>query len=130
MSAGVVAVIDDEQILCEVLTEVLAAEGYAARGFASAQECLAATDAGFRPSLIFVDLRMRGLSGAGFVERLRQRPWGAAVHVYVVTGSMLQRDYPPRGSVDGVINKPFDLEEILEVAARHLERPGARQAGA
>lgn len=117
-----VAVVDDEQVLCEVLTEVLETEGYPARAYSSAGACLQALEEGFRPELIFVDLRMRGLSGAEFVARVRAAPWGEAMRIYVVSGSMLDEDYPPRDTIDGVIGKPFNLEEILEITARHVGR--------
>ncbi len=115
-----IAVVDDEPVLCEVLTEVLATEGYPAQAFPSATACLQALDEGLRPRLIFVDLRMRGMSGAEFVRRVRAAPWGAQTRIYVVSGSMLDEDYPPRTLIDGVIGKPFNLEEILHIAVRHV----------
>lgn len=118
-----IAVVDDEEILCELLTEVLAEEGYPARAFTSAQACLQAMQGGFRPRLIFVDLRMRGLSGADFVRRVRSGARGGDVHIYVVTGSMLEDDYPPRGEIQGVIGKPFDLDQILDIARSRLGAP-------
>lgn len=113
-----IAVVDDEEMLCELLTEVLAEEGYHVRAFTSAHACLQAMQAGFRPRLIFVDLRMRGLSGAEFVRRVRTGGRNGEVDIYVVTGSMLEEDYPPRGEIQGVIGKPFDLERILCIAER------------
>ena len=122
---NVVAVVDDEPVLCEVLTEVLDTEGYGAQAFSSAGACLKALEEGFRPGLIFVDLRMRGMSGAEFVRRVRAAPWGASIRIYVVSGSMLDEDYPPRATIDGVIGKPFNLEEIVEITARHVGRSGS-----
>jgi CheY-like chemotaxis protein len=119
---ALIAVVDDEPVLREVLAAILTAEGYAVRGFGSAQECLAAAEAGLRPRLVLVDLRLRGMSGAAFVRRLRETAWGRAVAVYVVSGSLCAEDYPPPGSIEGMIGKPFKLEELLDVAARHVGR--------
>ena len=121
-----IAIVDDEEIIGTILTEVLMAEGYPARAFRSAQDCLAAVAAGLRLDLCFVDLRMRGCSGAQFVQRLRQSPRVVDVAIYVVSGSMLEADFPPRHLIEGTITKPFSLEQVLLVAARHL-RPVARQ---
>lgn len=126
-----IAVVDDEEILGEILTEVLAEEGYTAAAFTSARECLKAMAAGFRPRLIFVDLRMGGLSGAEFIHKVRTERSSAEVHIYVVSGSMLQGDYPPRSAIQGVIGKPFNLDQILRIAADRLGSrrrvPGAVQ---
>ncbi len=126
MSAEI-AIVDDEDILCELLTEVLTDEGYGACSFTSAQACLQAMRAGFRPRLIFVDLRMGDLSGAEFVRRIRDGGHGEDIHIYVMSGSMLDEDYPPRHYIQGVVGKPFDLEKILRIAANRL---GARTATA
>jgi len=115
-----IAVVDDEEVLCEILAEVLREEGYSACAFISPQACLTAMTAGFRPRLIFVDLRMGGLDGAEFVRRVRAGRPAAEVHIYVVSGSVHPGDYPPRSSIQGVIGKPFNLEQILRIAADRL----------
>jgi CheY-like chemotaxis protein len=123
---GGIAVVDDEPALCEVLTEVLTAEGYPTRAFPSAQACLEAIAAGYRPGLLFVDLHMRGLGGAEFVRRVRALPWGATVPIYIVSGALLEQDSPVLRTVDGVIAKPFRLGDILAAAARHLGEPASQ----
>lgn len=125
-----IAVVDDEEILCEILTEVLTDEGYTACAFTSATACLKAMATGFRPRLVFVDLRMGGLSGAEFVRRVRTEHPKADIHIYVVSGSMLDGDYPPRNSIQGVVGKPFNLDQILRIAKERLGDPRGGETGA
>lgn len=116
-----IAIIDDEVVLGALLAEVLAEEGYPARAFPSGRACLEAMESGYRPRLIFLDLHMRGLSGAAFVRWVREG--GDDPAIYVVSGSACPDDYPPAQDIQGVLAKPFDLERVLRIARQRLGPP-------
>ena len=115
---GEVLVVDDEPALCELLTQVLTEEGYPSRGFTSASACLRTMEAGLRPAVILVDLRMAEMPGREFVSRVRAMGGKDPPQIYVVSGSMAEHDYPPDTAIQGVVRKPFDLRHILRIVAK------------
>lgn len=74
------------------------------------------------PDLILCDLRMPGLDGFAFLERLRQDPAAARVPVIAVTAlgddRALQRTWA--AGFDGHLTKPIDYDTIASVAERVL----------
>lgn len=78
-----VFVVDDEQHVRETLLEFVRGEGLHARGFASAEDLLAASDLSQAACLV-VDLRLPGMQGLELMESLRAR--NLALPVVIVTG--------------------------------------------
>jgi FixJ family two-component response regulator len=78
----VIAVVDDEALVCKAVVRLLNAAGFAARGFASGQEFLQSwlTD---RPDGLVLDLQMPGLSGAEVQRALNVA--GAHLPVIIIT---------------------------------------------
>lgn len=113
-----IAVVDDQAILCELLVQALRAEGFPACAYTSGRACLRAMQAGFRPRLILLDLHLPDLSGGEFAHWVREHlPGGRDVDIWILSGSSLPADYPARCGAQGMLSKPFDLREVLEIAA-------------
>ena len=122
-----VLVVDDEAAIRGVVVAALAEEGYAVAAAADGAAALAQVRAA-PPCLILLDLRMPGMSGWEFARRYRARP-GPRAPLVCVTAAV---DAAARGAQVGAVaalGKPFDLDELLAVVARHaLPRP-PRAAG-
>ena len=111
-----VLVVDDDRSLCALVAEVLIDEGYEVRCAANGLEALAAVERD-PPDLVVSDLAMPGLGGAELAARLRAR----GIPVVLVSAA-------DRGvNVPGVplVPKPFDLNHLLRVVARSLDRNAA-----
>ncbi|MDO9534433.1 MAG: response regulator [Bacillota bacterium] len=66
------------------------------------------------PDLVMVDLKMPGTSGKMVIHKLRQNPLLYELPVIIVTGSEKNDvDFPPEGTYQDIIYKPFRLEEVL-----------------
>ncbi|OPY58037.1 MAG: Polar-differentiation response regulator DivK [Pelotomaculum sp. PtaU1.Bin035] len=68
------------------------------------------------PEIIFVDLNMPVLSGRAVIEYINSAPNLRHIPVVILTGSLPDLDdKPPRGSYQALINKPFDLDEVINM---------------
>ncbi len=120
-----------------MLVQALRAEGFPACAYTSGRACLRAMQAGFRPRLVLLDLHLPDLSGGEFAHWVREHlPGGQAVDIWILSGSSLPADYPARIGAQGMLAKPFDLHQVLEIAAAATDRvsvppqlPARRGAG-
>jgi DNA-binding response OmpR family regulator len=117
-----VLVIDDDEATRAMVAAALTDEGYVVIVARDGDE-------GMRlalehcPALIFLDLRMPRGSGLRFLEEYRPdgRP-PTAVVVMTAAGDRDQKEV--RARVDGVLAKPFDIDDLIEMARRHCRRSG------
>ncbi|OLC39709.1 MAG: hypothetical protein AUH81_00855 [Candidatus Rokubacteria bacterium 13_1_40CM_4_69_5] len=82
-----------------------------------------------RPSVVLLDLRLRGMGGFDFAERLRDLPSGAAVPIVALTGDM-NPDTLLKAEAAGFIaflRKPADMDR-LETVLRPLLEGTSRRA--
>lgn len=115
--SGRVLVIDDDSATCELVSEVLALEGY---------ECLTAQNApsalemlGQMPfNLILLDVHMPLMKGPEFVSSYQQTP---APHAPIVVMSGDRQDRIGPLSVSGYLRKPFTIDELLTIARQHSQ---------
>jgi DNA-binding response OmpR family regulator len=109
--APLVLIVDDDpslRLLCRVNLEL---DGYRveeAQSVAVAEEALA----GDGIDLILLDVHVGADNGVDLMRSLRKRGHGAPVVLF--TGSA-RLDQPTIAEADGVVPKPFRLEQLLEV---------------
>lgn len=111
-----IVVIDDEDEICRALTRLLTMEGYRVSAAGSGQEGL---DLARRsdPTLVFVDLSLPDISGWEVVQMIKKV--NGQVKVVLMTGwsSRLVEAEAGEGSVDIILCKPFDFDDVLEAMA-------------
>ena len=119
-SPGPILVVDDDEGIREFVQTVLSDEGYEVRTAwhgAAALELLEQVS----PSVILLDMRMPVMDGWEFARQYRERP-GPHAPIVVVTAA---RDAIARAAqiaADGVLPKPFRLQQLLDVVARFSRR--------
>jgi CheY-like chemotaxis protein len=107
-----VLIIDDDDDVREALVALLITEGYDATGAHSGLAALATmTWKRFIPDVILLDLLMPSMDGAQFHAVLQKHPDWSRIPVVVCTGAA----QPVALAVFGVLEKPFDLEEMLAI---------------
>ena len=110
-----VLVVDDDPDTCTLLTTFLEQHGYAARAVTNGADCLAAV--GREPvSLVLLDMRMPVLDGWGFIQAIRER--GLNLTVVVMTATADARRWAVEIGAQGVLAKPFDLDELIAEVQR------------
>ena len=109
-----VLVVDDEpslRLLCRVNLELDGYRVLEAWNVVEAEQALLAEPV----DVVLLDVHVGADSGIALMRRLRER--GGAPPVVLVTGSVrLSED--THAEADGVVAKPFRLEELLEVVRR------------
>ncbi len=116
--AGPVLVVDDDDSILDLIRMALEVEGY---------EVLTASDGAdglellerYQPSLILLDMRMRGVNGWQFSEAYRKRPEPLAPIVVVTAARDAARRAAEIGA-DAFLSKPFDLADLLAIVDRFV----------
>ena len=112
-------VIDDDDDLRSALAFIMTAQGYEVTAFGDAREALAHLERGPRPFLILLDLMMAGMSGWEFRAAQLANPRLAPIPVVVLTAASTLDDDACRLTDLEVVEKPFALDVLLQVVARH-----------
>jgi DNA-binding NtrC family response regulator len=114
-----VLVVDDDADIRESLVEALEAEHVRAVGASSAREALRLLDQPGTPGLLLLDLRMLGMDGLGFLDALAARPDRNAYRVVLMSADRAVRQLEHAPGVVAVLQKPFDLTDLLVLIATH-----------
>jgi CheY-like chemotaxis protein len=110
-------VVEDDADLTLVEEFALRAAGYhvvTARDGRAALETLAHE----RPAVILLDMRMPGVNGWQFMRAFRAA-YGREIRVIVVTAAEDAQQRAAEVDADDWLAKPFDVDELLDVVARH-----------
>ena len=118
-----ILIIDDDPAICQVLEEFLRFQGYRSQCVPTGEDGLAWIAEG-GVGFVFLDWMLPEMSGREVLRRITAS--GTAVPVVVMT-AMGRRELPdtPPGAV-GLLYKPFDLDEVVALLARHGP-PAGRQ---
>ena len=116
-----ILVVEDDEAIRGLVTEVLRDDGYVVSEAANGAEALDYVNH-HRPDLIVLDLMMPVMDGWTFVERCRRHPCCAAVPIVVTSAS---HDLPKTAErlrsygVRTCLAKPFDVEGLLALVERY-----------
>ena len=122
----VVLVADDDRPLCELLQEFLEEEGYTVACVRTGPAALVRIEAGGL-DLALLDWRLPGLAGPEVCRRAREVAPPGAGHLPIIVVSAsgdLERAAALAAGADEYLTKPFELDDLLAVLARHVS-PGA-----
>jgi CheY-like chemotaxis protein len=110
-----ILVVDDEEPIRAVVSEILDEEGYPVATATNGAEALQLVESG-HPCVVLLDMRMPILDGWGFMRALHQRAEEPAV--LVMTAAQNARAWAEEVGADGYVAKPFDLAEIVGAVER------------
>ena len=113
-------IVDDEPLIRTAMIAVLEDVGYAARGFANAEElytCL--VEEGVNPDLIILDQRLPDEFGTTIVHSLRERPQYRDIPVMFVT-AIDDEEAGRLTDIAPVVRKPFDFVDFVDAVKAQL----------
>jgi two-component system chemotaxis response regulator CheY len=112
-------VVDDDPAILSTVSDILSDEGYhvvTATNGAEALETLERID----PQLILLDMRMPVMDGWQFAQAMAARE--RQFPIIVMTAAQDARRWAREIGAAGVISKPFDVLELLDIVARQVAR--------
>jgi CheY-like chemotaxis protein len=114
-----VLIVEDDEDFRALMREALEMEGFGVREAHDGQEALALLRAsGASQCLVLLDLMMPGMTGWEFVATVRGDPLLRGNPIVVTT--VVPEDAP--WAVDATLQKPFDLEMLVQVVERYCSR--------
>ena len=114
-----ILVVDDDADIREALVDVLTDHGYAAKGVSNGREALDYLRGGERPRLILLDLMMPVMDGLQFRQEQLNDPDLSELPVLLISaGNDVAQSAKALGVADSM-RKPLDLDQLLDVVARH-----------
>lgn len=117
---GHILFIDDDESIREFVTMALTDEGYrvstAPHGAAALEQVNRE-----QPNLILLDMRMPIMDGWAFLKAYDSTPQPHAP-IIALTASRNSPDVKVPAEVDGLLAKPFDLNELIELIGQYVPR--------
>lgn len=128
-----VLIVEDEPHSAEEIVDAIDGPGLRTTSVASGSEALEKLRAGNLPSIIITDIRMPGLSGLEFAERLRAEydPDHQCALIFISGHADIDTVISAlRFDAIDFIRKPIDRDMLIAAVARASERVGSRRAEA
>ena len=121
MSERRVLIVEDDDDIREVFTQILEEAGYAVATASHGQDALDKLRSGAPlPGLIFLDLMMPIMDGFTFCAELRRDQTLPAIPVVVMSADGRAEPKLVHSGVQGYLRKPLTIRTILDAAARHF----------
>jgi DNA-binding response OmpR family regulator len=119
-AAGSVLIVEDDPDIRALLEQRAQKLGHSTVTVGTAEAALAACTTNV-PSLVLLDLKLPGMDGWGFLERLRSDSRQAGVPVVVVS---IVDEGEPHPQVDDYLTKPFRTAAVDAILRRYLQPEG------
>ena len=113
-----VLVVEDDVDLSTLMEMVLVDAGFAVRRAGDGLEALERVEAGM-PGLILLDMRMPRMNGWEFAREFRRR-WAHGAPILVITAAENAKARAAEVGADGWLEKPFDLDDVIEAVSRFV----------
>lgn len=112
-----ILVVDDDENIREVLSDLLLLEGYEVLLAEEGEQALSIFEENL-PDIIITDLGIPGLSGWEVAKRIKSKDPSRKVIVISGWGASLEEDQLQESYIDQVLSKPFHLEQVKKVIAQ------------
>jgi DNA-binding response OmpR family regulator len=121
-----IVIIEDDPSIASFLRDLLAMDGYRAAAFADGTALDAVIAAA--PRLIFLDLMLPAPDGAEICRCLRADSRTRTTPIVFMTAAAPMSLGQRLGgcAYDGLLHKPFDIDDVLALAARYVRDRQAR----
>lgn len=128
MAATKILVVDDDRESCDLLREVLEEKGYAVTVVRDGESALRELDRQSSIRIVIADLRMPGKSGLDLLRELRRQN---SRYTIVLMSSFIndaERQTARRLNVNGLLDKPFRLSDLVQMVSNLAEKNAAGRA--
>ena len=119
MKLADILVVDPDPDMVDVITAVLEGEGYSCRSAANGQEALEACLRAV-PAVVLMDLQLPVMNGWICARWLRAR-YDNTLAIVIMTTTRYVEEHRAQTTADGVLTKPFALDQLVRVLSRYVE---------
>jgi CheY-like chemotaxis protein len=123
-----ILILDDNEAILGVVTEALAYEKFEVKDISFGYQLLEAIIE-FLPDLILMDYRLADTNGGDLCRRLKSDPEHRHIPVIIFSAYFSPSDANQPGDCDGMLYKPFDLEQLLRIVHLHVDPAPVKQFG-
>ncbi len=107
-----ILIVDDDTTIRDMLDTVLSDEGHATFQAGNGREGVELAER-LHPELILMDIMMPIVDGATAIGQLRENPQTRSIRVIAMSAGSTLLQRVDQLQADGVLAKPFDLDELL-----------------
>lgn len=122
-----ILVVEDDRTVSEFVSQILTSLGHEVVLAVSGEEALEILGQGRPIRLILLDLLLPGIDGNEFLDRMRNS--GVTHPVVVLSGHLSALREDLRGTVQGMLAKPFHVREIEDLVQVALGASGESEHG-
>jgi CheY-like chemotaxis protein len=114
VSTKKIMVIDDNPDILEIVSYLLADEGYQVATLNSGETVIQEIQ-GFRPDLVLMDVMLAGMDGRVICSNIKQMEQTKSLPVILISASHdLEASLDQQGAPNDFIAKPFDIDVLLK----------------
>ena len=116
-----ILVVDDEPGICDMLKKTFSSIGFKVFSATSGIEALELVEKE-KPKVIFLDIRMLGMSGLEVLKKIKQMDNQVKVNIVSVLADQETKSQAQRLGADEFITKPFVSEHLEEIVMRQISQ--------
>lgn len=117
-----IAIIEDDQAICQMYRFKFEAEGYQVETAENGRLGLELVET-LRPDIILLDMMMPEMTGDEMLEKLRATPWGKPIKVIILT-NIGEQEIPARvrelGVSDIILKADMTPRQVAELVKKQL----------
>jgi len=108
-----ILVLDDNEDILEIVHEVLSYAQFEVKSISESDGCMELMEE-FNPDLVLLDFRVSGANGGEICRQIKSHPKFNNIPVIIFSAYINHSDEILAYGCDAVINKPFDLFELID----------------
>ena len=108
-----ILVLDDNQDILDIVRETLTYEDFEVQETSKSESVIALAET-FVPDLVILDYRVAGMNGGELCQQIKLHPRFKNIPVIIYSAYVSDNSELLAYGCDAIINKPFDLSELVE----------------
>jgi len=123
-----ILILDDNEAILDVVTAALNYENFEVMDISYGYQLMEAI-ADFFPDLILMDYRLADTNGGHLCRALKSDPEHRHIPVVIFSAYISPADANQPDDCDGILYKPFNLDQLLAIVHLHVESGPVQQIG-
>ena len=108
-----ILILDDNQDILDIVHETLTYEEFEVKSTSKGDAVMPLVE-NFHPDLVILDYRVAGVNGGELCKQIKTHPDFNNIPVIIFSAYINHNDELLGFGCDAIINKPFDLSELVE----------------